>query len=163
MTGNRVREGRWHTAGGPGPGVEPGSAAEPRHVGRVPPTELSGPPPSNSQHFLLLLLLRLYVVVSRTQQNLFQAHPRCFPISWYAAWYENYIFYGDFNSDSLLQRFIIIKFQVGFTVTANWWTLIPLTISLSCESLSKPHLGRVLVSILKSTKFSNQRYWQPFC
>ena len=35
VTGNRVREGEWHAAKGPGPGVEPGSAAEPWHMGSV--------------------------------------------------------------------------------------------------------------------------------
>ena len=42
VTGNRVREGEWHAAEGPGPRVQPGSAAEPRHMGRTLPTELSG-------------------------------------------------------------------------------------------------------------------------
>ena len=44
VTGNRVREGEWHAAKGPGPGVEPGSAAEPRHMGCALPAELSGAP-----------------------------------------------------------------------------------------------------------------------
>ena len=35
MTGNREREGKWRAAKGPGPGVEPGSAAEPRHMGHT--------------------------------------------------------------------------------------------------------------------------------
>ena len=35
VTGNRVREGEWHAAKGPGPGVEPGSAAESRHRGHT--------------------------------------------------------------------------------------------------------------------------------
>ena len=35
LTGNRVRDREWHAAKGPGPGVEPGSAAEPRLMGRA--------------------------------------------------------------------------------------------------------------------------------
>ena len=36
MTGNREREGgEWHAAKGPGPGVEPGTTAEPRQMGHV--------------------------------------------------------------------------------------------------------------------------------
>ena len=35
MTGKREREGEWHAAKGPGPGVEPGSTAEPQHMGRA--------------------------------------------------------------------------------------------------------------------------------
>ena len=44
-TGSRVRDGEWHAAKGPGPGVEPGSAAEPSaHGSRALPTELCGAP-----------------------------------------------------------------------------------------------------------------------
>ena len=35
MTGNRARERERHAAKGPGPGVEPRSTAEPRHMGRT--------------------------------------------------------------------------------------------------------------------------------
>ena len=44
-TGNRVREGEGHAAKGPGPGVEPGSAAEPRHMGRARATDWAMRPP----------------------------------------------------------------------------------------------------------------------
>lgn len=47
-------------------------------------------PPSNSHHVLLLLLLRLYVVATRTQQNLSQAQSRCFPIGWYVPIWKLY-------------------------------------------------------------------------
>ena len=45
MTGNRVREGEWHAAKGPGPGVKPGfTAGGSAHGSRMLPTELSGAP-----------------------------------------------------------------------------------------------------------------------
>ena len=50
-TGSRVRDGEWHAAKGPGPGVEPGSAAEPSaHGSRALPTELCGAPKGGSWH-----------------------------------------------------------------------------------------------------------------
>ena len=45
VTGDRVREGEWCAAGGPGLGLEPGSAAGPRHMSRCTlPTQLGGAP-----------------------------------------------------------------------------------------------------------------------
>ena len=77
MTGNRVREGEWHAAKGPGPGVEPGSAAKPWHMGRA-----RYQPSSVKPHFSLSIwfLLSLYCIAIGWTKELWYfwcKNPKC--------------------------------------------------------------------------------------